>query len=69
MVSVSHMQPWGMDALLACTGSQAAGTCFLALRGTTAVPVEIPGICKDEATLLLHLFPDGMLCQVTAQVR
>ena len=68
MMAVSHMQRWGMDALLACTGSQATGTCVLALHGTTASPVEIPGICKDQATLLLHLLPDGMLCQVTAQV-
>ncbi|KAK9841606.1 hypothetical protein WJX74_008621 [Apatococcus lobatus] len=67
IVAVSQMQPWGMDALLAFTGLQNKGSSFLALRGNTADPVEIAGICKDQATLLLHLLPDGLLCQVTEQ--
>lgn len=68
MVAVSRMQPWGMDALLALSGPQCPGTRFLGLLGSTATPVEVAGICTDQATLLLHLLPDGLLCQVTAQV-
>lgn len=68
VLATGSMQPWGLDALLALTGPQHPGTRFLGLQGSTATPVEIAGVCTDQATLLLHLLPDGLLCQVTAQV-
>ena len=68
MVAVGGMQAWGMDALLAVASAQDPGTRLAALQGPAIRPAEIPGLCTERATLLLHLLPDGLLSQVTARV-
>ncbi|KAK9835088.1 hypothetical protein WJX84_010329 [Apatococcus fuscideae] len=69
MVAVGGMQAWGMDALLAVASAQDPGTRLAALQGPAIRPAEIPGLCTERATLLLHLLPDGLLSQMADQIQ
>ncbi len=68
MVAISDMQAWGMDTLIAISSPQEMSSRFLALNKHTVSLVSLAGLCSNSKTLLLHLLPDGLLCQVTSKV-